>query len=164
MIAALLGAPARYEPSGADFLSPALAEAELMSRLLGPAAFPAWLGRFLPGLADGRPAALFRPAVVADANDDQIGHLHGLNLSRAWAFVALAGRLPAADPPVAPLLEAAERHAEASLPHVAGGDYLLEHWLAAYATLLLSAGGDRGDGPTSRGRISAPPRPHHPGA
>lgn len=130
--------PAHYEPSGADFLSPALTEAELMSRLLDPAEFPAWLGRFLPGLAAGRPASLFQPATVSDPSDGQLAHLHGLNLSRAWGFVALADRLPAEDTRVPTLLAAAERHAAASLPHVAGSDYMVEHWLAAYATLLLS--------------------------
>jgi hypothetical protein len=130
--------PAHYEPSGADFLSAALCEAELMSRLLLPAEFPTWLARFLPGLAERQPAALFRPATVSDSTDGQIGHLHGLNLSRAWAFTALAERLPAGDIRIAPMLAAAERHAAASLPQVAGSDYLVEHWLAAYATLLLS--------------------------
>jgi hypothetical protein len=38
-----------------------------------------------------------------------------------------------------PLLAAAERHADAALPHVIGSDYMVEHWLAAYATLLLSS-------------------------
>ena len=131
--------PARYEPSGADFLSAALSEAELMSRVLGPDGFPGWLGRFLPGLAEGRPGELFRPAEVSDPTDGQIAHLHGLNLSRAWAFVALAARLPASDARIAPMLAAAKRHAEASLPYVAGSDYMVEHWLAAYATLLLSS-------------------------
>jgi hypothetical protein len=130
--------PAQYEPSGADFLSAALCEAELLSRILAPDAFADWLARFLPGVAQGQPAELFTPAHVSDASDGQIAHLHGLNLSRAWAFVALAERLPAGDARVAPLLAAAELHADAALPHVAGSDYMVEHWLAAYATLLLS--------------------------
>jgi len=29
-------------------------------------------------------------------------------------------------------------HADAALPHVIGDDYVVEHWLAAYAVLLLS--------------------------
>jgi hypothetical protein len=137
MFAADADYPAHYEPSGADFLSPALAEAELVSRFLPAAEFSGWLERFLPGLGGGEPAALFRPAVVSDPTDGQIAHLHGLNLSRAWAFVALAARLPDGDRRIGPMLDAAERHAAASLPHVAGSDYMVEHWLAAYATLLL---------------------------
>lgn len=130
--------PAHYEPSGADFLSAALAEAELMSRLLGADAFPGWLSAFLPGLGDGQPVSLFAPAVVSDASDGQIAHLAGLNLSRAASFVAIAERLPGGDTRVPHLLDAAERHAAASLPSVSGSDYMVEHWLAAYATLLLS--------------------------
>ena len=130
--------PVHYEPSGADFLSAGLAEAELMSRVLGPAEFPIWLGGFLPGLVAGRPATLFQPATVSDSTDGQIAHLHRLNLSRAWAFTALAARLPSGDARIAPMLMAAEYHAGASLRFVAGSDYMVEHWLAAYATLLLS--------------------------
>lgn len=132
------GYPARLEPSGSDFLSPALTEAELMSRLLPAEDFPAWLERFLPGLAQGEPETLFQPATISDPTDGQIAHLHGLNLSRAWALVTLADRLSANDRRREPMMAAAERHADASLPHVAGSDYMVEHWLAAYATLLLS--------------------------
>ena len=130
--------PAHYEPSGADFLSPALTEAELMSRLLPADAFPGWLDGFLPGLARREPGTLFTPATVSDMADGQIAHLLGLNLSRAWAMTALAERLPTSDARVGPLLAAAERHAEDALPHVVGSDYMAEHWLAAYAVLLLS--------------------------
>lgn len=130
--------PARYEPSGADFLSAALAEAELMSRLIGKNVYPDWLEAFLPGLPRTAPPELFTPAVVTDASDGQIAHLEGLNLSRAAGFLAIAAALPADDPRVPVLIEAAEQHAAASLPHVIGGDYMTEHWLAAYATLLLT--------------------------
>lgn len=132
------GYPAHYEPSGADFLSAALSEAELMSRLLDPERFPEWLDAFLPGLADGEPASLFTPAIVSDQTDGQIAHLTGLNLSRAASFVHLAEALPDGDARTSPLLDAASRHASASLPAVTGSDYMVEHWLAAYATLLLS--------------------------
>jgi len=129
--------PARFEPSGADFLSAALSEAELMSRILDTGFFSGWLKRFLPDIEHGMPGELFEPATVADASDGQIAHLHGLNLSRAWAFAAIAERLPAEDSRIAPMLMAAERHAAASLPRVSGSNYAVEHWLAAYATLLL---------------------------
>jgi hypothetical protein len=130
--------PAHYEPSGADFLSAALAEAELMSRLLEGAAFSIWLEGFLPGLRDGQPASLFTPAIVPDESDGQLAHLAGLNLSRAASFVAIAASLPDDDRRIPHLLDAAERHGAASLPSVSGSDYMVEHWLAAYATLLLS--------------------------
>jgi len=54
--------------------------------------------------------------------------------------VRLAGALPAGDRRADVMLDAAERHASASLPVVTGSDYMVEHWLAAYAVLLLSAG------------------------
>jgi hypothetical protein len=128
-----------WEPSGDDFLSGALVEAELMRRVLGAEAFAAWLSRFLPDLAAGRPATLFIPARVADRADGKIAHLDGLNLSRAWCWRGLASGLDEADPRRPLALEAAERHLAASLPHVAG-DYAGEHWLATFAVLALEAG------------------------
>jgi hypothetical protein len=130
--------PGRYEPSGADFLSPALTEAELMLQLLAPADFAGWLGRFLPDLAAGEPAALFTPVPVSDPTDGQLAHLHGLNLSRAWCWRRLAEALPAADPRQPAIRDAVQRHADASLEQAAGSDYMVEHWLAAYAALLLT--------------------------
>jgi hypothetical protein len=130
--------PGGWEPSGSDFLSPALTEAELMSRLLPAGEFEEWLGAFLPGLAAGEPASLFTPAVVSDSSDGQIAHLHGLNLSRAWCWRRLAETLPADDPRVPVCVAAARIHAEVSLPHVVTDHYMVTHWLAAYAVLLFS--------------------------
>ncbi|MFG1642922.1 DUF2891 family protein [Amycolatopsis sp. NPDC049252] len=130
--------PGSWEPSGADFLSPALAEAELMSRLLPAAGFAGWLDRFLPGIADRTPAALFTPATVTDTSDGLIAHLHGLNLHRAWCWQRLARALPAGDDRIPVMLDATRAHTHASLPEVTGGSYAVEHWLAYYALLLLS--------------------------
>ena len=109
-----------------------------MADLLPAAEFAAWLDGFLPGLAAAEPAALFTPAVVSDSSDGYLAHLYGLSLSRAWAFRRLAEVLPGDDPRVPVAWAAAARHAEAALPHVAGDDYMVEHWLAAYAVQLLS--------------------------
>jgi hypothetical protein len=130
--------PASWEPSGHDFLSPALTEAELMAKILGPAEFADWLAVFLPGIEQGEPAALFTPAVVSDSADGQIAHLHGLNASRAWCWRRLAECLPAGDPRAGHAQAAARAHAAAALPHVVGSDYMVEHWLAAFAVLMLS--------------------------
>src|SRR6202165_1425046 len=47
--------PLVYEPSGEDFLSPALAEADVMRRVLNGEEFSQWLSGFLPQLPkDGR--------------------------------------------------------------------------------------------------------------
>lgn len=130
--------PAGWEPSGSDFLSPALTEAELMAQSLPAGEFPTWLSTFLPGIAAETPAALFTPATVSDSSDGQIAHLHGLNASRAWCWRRIAEHLPPTDPRVDIALEAMRRHAKAALPHVMGSDYMVEHWLAAYAVLLMT--------------------------
>jgi hypothetical protein len=109
-----------------------------MAQLLPQEEFAAWLSVYLPGIAGGEPASLFTPAVVSDPTDGQIAHLHGLNASRAWCWRRLAGSLPAGDPRIVPALAAAKTHADAALPHVVGDDYMVEHWLACYAVLLLS--------------------------
>ncbi|WP_375496854.1 DUF2891 domain-containing protein [uncultured Jatrophihabitans sp.] len=130
--------PANWEPSQDDFLSPALAEAELLAAIGRPAeAFPQWLSLFLPGLADGVPESLFTPVLVTDPEDGQGAHLHGLNLYRAYAFGLLAEHLSDGDPRRAVLRTARNRHAAASLPAVVGGGWMTEHWLACYAVLLL---------------------------
>ena len=41
--------PLAYEPSGQDFLSPCLAEADFMRRVLEPAVYAKWLDAFMPG-------------------------------------------------------------------------------------------------------------------
>jgi hypothetical protein len=130
--------PAAWEPSGHDFLSPALAEAELMARVFPPDEFGTWLSVFLPGIAGGEPATLFTPAVVSDPADGAIAHLHGLNASRAWGWRRIAESLPDGDPRVESAVAAARTHAGAALPHVIGDDYNVEHWLACYAVLMLS--------------------------
>ena len=124
-----------WEPSGDDFLSSALIEAECMRRVLAPDAFRAWFAAFLPRVADREPRTLFTPARVSDRSDGKIAHLDGLNLSRAWCWRAIASSV---DEPVRTLaLDAAATHLDASLPHVAG-DYMGEHWLATFALLALT--------------------------
>jgi hypothetical protein len=126
-----------WEPSGDDFLSPALVEAECMRRLLPAGEHRIWLAGFLPLLAERSPPGLFEPAVVSDRTDGKIAHLDGLNLSRAWCWRGVAAALAEDDPTRALALQAAERHLSAALPHVAG-DYMGEHWLASFALLALT--------------------------
>ncbi len=132
-------APAAWEPSGSDFLSPALIEADLMRRVLPRSEFAAWLDGFLPGLAARTPATLFRPVPVSDRGDPQIVHLDGLNLSRAWCWRGIAAALPADDRRAGVAREAAARHLAAGLPAIDAGDYGGSHWLASFAALALSA-------------------------
>ena len=130
---------AAWEPSGDDFLSPTLAVAELMRRVLTAPDYAQWLAAYLPNIAQRQPASLFTPATVTDRTDGKIVHLDGLNLSRAWCWRGIAAALPAADPRRAAADAAASEHLAASLPHVAG-DYMGEHWLASFALLALPAG------------------------
>ncbi len=135
-------APARWEPDGADFFSPSLMEADLMRRVLPTDQYPAWLKRYLPGLANGEPKTLLTPATVSDRSDPQIVHLDGLNLSRAWCMRSIATALPKADPVRKVLAASAARHAEAALPHVASGDFVGEHWLASFAVYMMTTPAD----------------------
>jgi len=125
-----------WEPSGDDFLSPTLMEAECMRRVLAAEDYSSWLDRFLPKLNARQPATLFTPATVSDRADGKIAHLDGLNLSRAWCWRSIASSWPGTDPRRAIALDAATTHLAASLPHVSG-DYVGEHWLATFALLAL---------------------------
>jgi hypothetical protein len=111
-----------------------LTEADLMARVLAPAEFRRWLARFLPGLAADRLSSLARPPRVFDRGDGKQVHLDGLCLSRAWVL----DRIAAAQPGHAAVRSAARRHARAGLARVSSGDYAGEHWLATFATYLLT--------------------------
>jgi len=112
-------APLAYEPSLDEFLSPALVEAALMREVVPRRDFDAWMKAFLPSLE-------LEPPKVTDRADPKQSHLDGLALSRAWCLMKLGYK------------EAAQRQLAAALPHVVGGHYVGEHWLASFATLALS--------------------------
>jgi len=130
--------PAKLEPNGSDFLSPALIEADLMRRVLPRDRFAAWFDAYLPRLKRGEPKNLLEIAVVTDRSDPQLGHLDGLNLSRAWCMRHIAVALPDGDPARAFLAAAGYTHAIDALTHVATGHYEGEHWLASFAVYLLT--------------------------
>lgn len=132
-------APAAWEPSGADFLSPVLIEAGLMRRVLDPDAFAAWLAAFLPGFAVAEPACLFTPVDVGDRSDPQLVHLDGLNLSRAWCLRGIVAGLPPNDARVAVGRRAADAHLAAGWRGLASDDFAGAHWLATFAMLALDA-------------------------
>jgi hypothetical protein len=131
-------APAAWEPSGADFLSPSLTEAALMRRVLAAREYGAWFDGFLPDFADAKPAILFAPVNVSDRSDPQIVHLDGLNLSRAWCFAEIAGAL-GGDARGAAAKAAGGRHLAAGLAGLASADYVGAHWLASFAALAMPA-------------------------
>jgi Protein of unknown function (DUF2891) len=125
-----------WEPGGDEFLSPALCEALLMSRVLDASEFADWFDAFLPRLAHREPATLFTPVIVSDRSDGKIAHLDGLNLSRAWCWRGIARVLGEDHPVILIAEETAQFHLNASLHHVTG-DYMGEHWLASFALLAL---------------------------
>lgn len=135
--------PIDYEPSGQDFFSMGLNEADLMRRVLPATEFSSWLDGFVPGLRQGELGNWAKPAEISDVTDPQIIHLAGLNLSRAWTLRGVLSVLPANDPR-RPLLERAMReHEAAGLKYVFSGHYEGEHWLATFAVYHVSnAGGN----------------------
>jgi hypothetical protein len=133
--------PFSYEPSGEDFLSPCLAEADLMRRLLPAAEFATWLARFLPRVPKNGRGDWLDPGVVTDPTDPKLAHLDGLNLSRAWMLQGIASGLPTTDPRRPALLAAADRHARAGLDHVSGEHYEGGHWLGTFAGYLATGRG-----------------------
>jgi hypothetical protein len=114
--------PIAYEPSGEDFLSPCLAEADVMRRVLPTSEFADWIRGFLPDLSG------LTPVVSPDPSDPKFSHLDGLNLSRAWMLRGIGGHD-----------ELADLHARAGLAAVTGEHYEGAHWLATFAVYLLSS-------------------------
>lgn len=124
--------PLSWEPNGQDFLSPCLAEADLMRRVLPPERYAKWLREFLPTFA-------LAPAEVTDRSDPKLAHLDGLNLSRAWMLEGIASALPASD---ARVFEAAAKvHRDAGLVAVTGEHYEGGHWLGSFAVYLVTRRG-----------------------
>jgi hypothetical protein len=113
-------APLAYEPSLDDFLSPSLVEAALMQQVMAADEFLGWSKSFF-SIDPGK----LEPPSVVDRTDPKQSHLDGLCLSRAWCLKKLG------------YAAAAQRHLSAALPHVVGGDYAGEHWLASFAALSL---------------------------
>jgi hypothetical protein len=134
-------APLAYEPSGEDFLSPCLAEADLVRRILEPDEYAKWLESFLPGIPRDGGSGWLEPGVVTDPADGKLVHLDGLNLSRAWMLEGIARGLPRNDPRVPALRAAAAAHAESGLRSVTGEHYEGGHWLASFAVYLTTARG-----------------------
>jgi hypothetical protein len=135
--------PLRFEPGGQDFLSPCLAEADLMRRVLAPAEFATWLKAFLPGVPASADEPWLTPEVVTDRSDPKLAHLDGLNLSRAWMLEGIAAGLPPADGRAAVLRAAAAAHRSAGLESVTGEHYEGGHWLGSFATYLVTGRGLR---------------------
>jgi hypothetical protein len=125
-----------FEPDAADFLSPALTEADLMRRVLTPEEFGAWFSAFLPNLNEARWKVLREPVPVDDPTDPYGSHLAGLALSRAWNWLAIAEALPEGHRYAELARTAGLAHREAGWRYVFGHGYAAEHWLGTFAAYL----------------------------
>jgi len=132
--------PLAYEPSGEDFLSPCLGEADLMRRVLPSRDFASWLRTFLPQISKSGGVWL-TPVVSPDPSDPKLAHLDGLNLSRAWMLKGIAAALPKNDKRQSSILAAAEAHERAGLAAVTGAHYEGGHWLGSFAVYLVTSRG-----------------------
>jgi hypothetical protein len=124
--------PSAWERSGHDFLSPGLAEADLMRRVLTKDEFVAWWSGFVPALSPQSP--LLSVAHVPNVADGHVAHLHGLNLSRAAALAVVARMLGDSM-----LLEAAQRLYAAGADRAVSGHYSELHWLPTFAWMAATA-------------------------
>ena len=133
--------PLAYEPSGEDFLSPCLAEADVMRRVLPQSEFAAWLKKFLPQIPSNGSAGWLQPEKSTDPSDPKLAHIDGLNLSRAWMLEGIAAGLPQGDPRLGALQKSAADHRNAGLAAVTGEHYEGGHWLGSFATYLTTRRG-----------------------
>src|ERR1017187_9128265 len=123
--------PLSYEPSGEDFLSPCLAEADVVSRILPSPEFAQWLSAFLP-------AVDLEPTHVTDFTDGKLYHLAGLNLSRSWMLEGIVSKLPASDPRRKPFTALGSKLKQAGLESIRSEHYEGGHWLGTFAVYLVS--------------------------
>jgi hypothetical protein len=131
--------PTSYEPSGEDFLSPCLVEADLMRRVLSQSEFRSWLDTFLPPLTAPEFQPLRSPVEVRDRQDPRIGHLLGLSLQRAWGLEAIASSLADTDPRRPVYQRIANLHHHEALAQMFDSGYGGAHWLASFAIYSLSS-------------------------
>lgn len=134
-------APLAYEPSGSDFLSPSLAAADLLRRVLPAEEFSRWLTGFLGEDLAITLSRRLAPVEVVDPADGQLAHYAGLNLSRAWMLQGIATALADDDPRRSPLLALADAHAALGLPDALHPDYMVSHWAPSFALYFLSRRG-----------------------
>src|SRR5690606_28550160 len=118
--------PIAWEPSGYDFLSPSLCEANLMCKVLPQDEFMEWFEAFLPNVMSTNFS--LKVGEVGDRKDGKLVHLDGLNFSRAWSLYRIARKYPRYEH----LHQLADEHVAYSLPSIFDGEYMGEHWLAAF--------------------------------
>jgi hypothetical protein len=133
--------PLSYEPSGEDFLSPCLGEADLMRRVLPSQKYAIWLRAFMPQIPTRGDGKWLQPVVSPDPSDPKLAHLDGLNLSRAWMLEGIAAGLPKDDRRLPAIMATAEAHRRAGVAAVTGEHYEGGHWLGSFAVYLVTKRG-----------------------
>jgi hypothetical protein len=133
--------PLAYEPSGEDFLSPCLGEADVMRRVLPGPEFADWLRTFLPQISTSSTGEWLPPVVSPDPGDPKLAHLDGLNLSRAWMLEGVATGLSKNDKRLPSIMATAKAHRQAGLAAVTGEHYEGGHWLGSFAVYLVTGRG-----------------------
>jgi hypothetical protein len=141
--------PLNYEPSGEDFLSSCLGEADVMRRVLTQTEFAKWLNDFMPQIPKTGNGDWLKPVISPDPSDPKLAHLDGLNLSRAWMLEGILSALPQNDPRRAALQAAADAHQRAGLAAVTGAHYEGGHWLGSFAVYLTTQRGIQKEGTTA---------------
>ena len=126
------GCPLTWEPSGFDFISPCLQEAELMSKVLPDKEFEKWFEDFMPCIFEKN--FDLEPGKVLDRTDGKLVHLDGLNFSRAWCLYGIAAKLPKMKEK---LIDLGDKHLTASMDQVVASDYMGSHWLASFLVYAL---------------------------
>jgi len=124
--------PVNYEPSGTDFLSPCLAEASLMSKILSEKEFNNWLSKFFPSFKEENFGSIITPPEVLDPKDPGIGHLIGLMFHRAWTLNDVANKIQNDDKKLF-LYKISKNHTKKGFELMFDSGYGGEHWLATFA-------------------------------
>lgn len=125
-------APLAYEPSAYDFVSPSLAEADLMARVLSPAELAPWIDGFLTG-------PLPPPPALTAVDDGKLAHAAGLAFSRAWMLRRIARALGPTHPRHAELVDSEQEHARNAQPTDETAGYAVAHWVGTFELYYLTA-------------------------
>jgi hypothetical protein len=131
--------PLRWEPSEHDFLSPALATADVVRRFVSPTAFADWLTGALPGFPEEQ--TLLPVSLPSDLSDGKVAHCAGLNFSRAWMLDGMASGLPADDLRRPWLERLRDAHLYAGRPALQSDEYAVTHWVGSFAVYALTRRG-----------------------
>lgn len=131
----------QFEPLGYDFLSPCLAEADLMRRILTKNNFANWLTEFLPDIPIDDSTNWLKPIDVDDSEDYMQSHFHGLNLSRVWMIEGIISALPDKDKRIKTLHNTATIHRDIGLSNAISEHYAGSHWLGTFAVYLTTSRG-----------------------